>query len=98
MHVTYFTIFRVSIAVLLLGAAAAYASTPAEKRAEIRKMRADTLAKLYQVHPKAKGAIGGAYGYAVFSNAGINVIFASLATGRGIARENKTGREIFMGM
>ena len=84
--------------ILLLPAIALGQSSAAQKREEIRKMRTETLAKLYQVHPKAKGAIAGAYGYAVFSNVGINLIFASLATGRGIARENKTGRDIFMGM
>ncbi len=83
---------------LSLACGCAFAQGANEKRAEIRKMRAETLAKLYQVHPKAKGAVAGAYGYAVFSNAGINVIFASLATGRGIAHDNKTGRDIFMGM
>jgi lipid-binding SYLF domain-containing protein len=81
----------------LIGTASAQSSAES-KRAEIRKMRTETLAKLHQVHPKAKGAIAGAYGYAVFSNVGINLIFASLATGRGIARDNKAGRDIFMGM
>ena len=93
--VTYRTPFR---ALLLALAVVGSAAASEEKRTEIRKMRSETLAKLYQVHPKAKGAIAGAYGYAVFSNVGINLIFASLATGRGIARDNKTGRDIFMGM
>jgi lipid-binding SYLF domain-containing protein len=91
-------LFRTFILLLTLVGPASAQSSATEKRAEIRKMRTETLAKLYQVHPKAKGAVAGAYGYAVFSNAGINIIFASLATGRGIARENKTGRDIFMGM
>ena len=81
----------------MVGAAGAQSSAES-KRAEIRKMRSETLAKLYQVHPKAKGAVASSYGYAVFSNVGINLIFASLATGRGIARDNKSGRDIFMGM
>lgn len=89
---------RAFLAVLLVLPVLAFAQGAEQKRAEIRKMRSETLAKLYQVHPKAKGKIAGAYGYAVFSNAGINVIIASLATGRGIARDNKTGRDIFMGM
>jgi hypothetical protein len=42
--------------VLLLGGhfAACNAETPQEKRAEIRKMRAEALAKLYKVHPAAR--------------------------------------------
>ena len=79
-------------------ASSAFAQSAAEKRAEIRKMRAETLAKLYKSYPAAKGKIGSAYGYAVFSNAGINLIFASIAAGRGIARDNKTGKDIYMKM
>jgi lipid-binding SYLF domain-containing protein len=84
--------------VTLLIASSAFAQTAAERRAEVRKMRAETLAKLYKYYPSAKGKIGSAYGYAVFSNAGINLIFASIAAGRGVARDNKTGKDIFMKM
>src|SRR3954470_5593392 len=64
---------------------AVLAESPNEKRAEIRKMRAETLARLYALHPAAKGKIGGAYGYAVFTNGGVNLVFISVAAGRGIA-------------
>lgn len=76
----------------------AWAESTAEKRAEIRKMRSETLARLYKLHPAAKGKIGAAYGYAVFSNAGVNLIFASIAAGRGIAHNNKSGKDIYMKM
>jgi lipid-binding SYLF domain-containing protein len=92
---------RALAAVLLLVAfhgATFAADSPAQKKAEIRKMRSETLAKLYKIHPAAKGKIGGAYGYAVFSNAGINLIFASVAAGRGIAHDNKSGKDIYMKM
>ncbi|HYD58430.1 MAG TPA: hypothetical protein VEB41_16110 [Burkholderiales bacterium] len=88
----------VSLLLLFGFAIPAWAESPAEKRAEIRKMRSETLAKLYKYYPNAKGKIGSAYGYAVFSNAGVNLIFASLAAGRGVARNNKTGKDIFMKM
>jgi lipid-binding SYLF domain-containing protein len=55
-----------------------------EKRAEVRKMRDEVLAQLYLLHPEAKTKIKQAAGYAVFSNVGINVIFASLAGGKGL--------------
>lgn len=79
-------------------ATSAFAQSAAEKRAEIRKMRSETLAKLYKDYPAAKGKIGGAYGYAVFSNGGVNLIFASIAAGRGVAHDNKTGKDIYMKM
>jgi lipid-binding SYLF domain-containing protein len=95
--VTFFTFLRTLLLGLAL-AGAAHAESPEQKRAEIRKMRSETLAKLYQAHPKAKGRVASGYGYAVFSNVGINVVFASLAAGKGVARDNKTGRDVFMKM
>lgn len=76
----------------------ANAETPAVKRAEIRKMRSKTLAKLYRIHPAARANINSAYGYAVFSNVGINLILLSAAGGSGVAHDNRTGRDIYMKM
>ena len=88
-----------AVSVLLLAfAGASFADSPGQKKAEIRKMRSETLAKLYKTHPAAKGKIGSAYGYAVFSNAGVNLILLSVAAGRGVARDNKTGKDIYMKM
>jgi lipid-binding SYLF domain-containing protein len=89
---------RTALLLLLFATTACLAQSPAEKRAETQKMRTETLAKLYKYYPAAKGKIGSAYGYAVFSNAGINLIFASVAAGRGVARNNKTGKDIYMKM
>ncbi|MSQ55181.1 MAG: hypothetical protein EXR31_07420 [Betaproteobacteria bacterium] len=84
----------------LLGSLApsSWAATPAEERAEIIKMRAETLARLYKVHPAAKANLQKGYGYAVFSNVGINLIFISAAAGSGIAHNNRTGRDVYMKM
>jgi len=76
----------------------ALAETAAERRAEINKRRSETLAKLYQVHPAAKGKIGAAYGYAVFTNLGVNLVIMSVAGGSGVAHDNKTGRDTYMKM
>ncbi|MBI1173916.1 MAG: hypothetical protein GC139_01470 [Sideroxydans sp.] len=78
--------------------AAAAASSSAEKRQEIRKMRSETLAKLYRVHPAARDKIQHSAGYAVFSNIGINLILLSAAGGSGIAHDNGSGRDIYMKM
>ncbi len=83
---------------LALPCGSALAETPAERRAEIRKRTNETLTRLYKVHPAAKGKIGGAYGYAVFTNLGVNLVFASLAAGSGLAHENGSGRDIYMKM
>ena len=76
----------------------AAAATPEEKRKEIRKMRSETLAKLYKVHPLARGDLQKAAGYAVFSNIGVNLILLSVAGGSGVAHDNRTGRDVYMKM
>lgn len=89
----------VAVGIFLSGfAGLATAASPEEQRKEIRKMREETLAKLYKVHPLAKGDIRKAAGYAVFSNVGINLIFLSAAGGSGVAHDNRTGKDIYMKM
>ncbi|HEY6822160.1 MAG TPA: YSC84-related protein [Burkholderiales bacterium] len=83
---------------LLSFSVGALAETAAERRAEINKRRSETLAKLYRVHPAAKAKIGGAYGYAVFTNLGVNLVIMSVAGGSGVAHDNKTGRDTYMKM
>jgi lipid-binding SYLF domain-containing protein len=90
---------RLAILLLLLGfCGAGLAETPAQRRAGINKRSAETLAKLYKVHPAAKGRIGAAYGYAVFTNLGVNLVLMSVAAGSGLAHDNKTGRSTYMKM
>jgi lipid-binding SYLF domain-containing protein len=74
------------------------AETPAEQRAEIQKMRATTLQRLYKVHPAARADVQKAAGYAVFSNVGINLIFLSAAGGSGVAHDNRSGKDVYMKM
>jgi lipid-binding SYLF domain-containing protein len=69
-------------------------------RAKVRAMRDSVLTELYQVHPEAKSKIRKAAGYAVFSNVGINLIFASFAGGHGVVVRHGTFKdsETFMKM
>jgi len=83
---------------LLATAPLALAETAAEKRAEIRKMRSETLADLYRIHPAAKGHIQKSVGYGVFSNVGINLILLSAAAGSGVVRDNRSGKDLYMKM
>lgn len=76
----------------------AFAASAEEQRDEIRKMRKETLAKLYKVHPAARADIQKAAGYAVFSNVGVNLIFLSAAGGSGVAHDNRSGKDIYMKM
>ncbi|MHC4123392.1 MAG: lipid-binding SYLF domain-containing protein [Planctomycetota bacterium] len=69
-----------------------------EKQGFVRKMRDDTLQELYSEIPGARDKIKNAVGYGVFSNANVNIIFASAGDGYGIVVENETGKETFMKM
>lgn len=70
----------------------------AELRAEIGRMRDDTLARLYKSHPPSREQVENAHGYAVFSNLGVNLLLLSMAGGSGVAHENSTGRDVYMKM
>ncbi|MBD3801390.1 MAG: hypothetical protein IE886_08160 [Campylobacterales bacterium] len=72
--------------------------TAEEKRQEVQKMKAETLAMLYKEAPEAKAMIKKAYGYAVFSNIGVNIILVSAGGGSGVAHDNQTGKDTYMNM
>lgn len=76
----------------------AMAKSKDKQRADILEMRAEVLEQLYDNHPEAKGMIKDAEGYAVFNNGGINLIFLSAGSGKGVAHDNKSGKDIFMRM
>jgi lipid-binding SYLF domain-containing protein len=73
---------------------------PAEERKEIQQMREEVLKELYKLNPDAKAKIKQSAGYAVFSNVGVNIVFASFAGGHGIVVEKGTfkDKETYMKM
>lgn len=74
-------------------------SSPYEaERAQVRLKTNEILAELYEAQPEAKNAIKSAVGYAVFANFGMKIFVTGGGRGKGIAVENKTGRETFMRM
>ncbi len=56
-----------------------------KKQNDIRTMEKSTLQRLYKAEPKAKAAVEGAAGYAVFSNMGIKILVAGSGNGKGVA-------------
>jgi len=78
------TLLSLAFAVCLTLPAVSAKSDPNTERAKIRAMRDSALAELYKLHPGSKARIKNAAGYAVFSNIGINLFFASVAGGSGI--------------
>lgn len=73
------------------------ATTAPERKQAVLEMERDTLTQLYKVQPLARAQISAAPGYAVFSNANINVIFASFGGGYGVVTD-KGGKHTFMKM
>ncbi len=67
-----------------------------QQRADIQKMANETLERLYKTQPAAQKAIKNAAGYAVFSNFGMKIFFAGGGSGKGLAVDNKTGKNTFM--
>ena len=61
-------------------------------------MKDDTLTKLFKLKPHTRNQLTSAPGYAVFSNANVNVILASFGGGFGVVKNNATGKHTYMKM
>ncbi len=76
----------VALLILLNACATSQGHRPEDKRRAIMDMQQETLDALYKVRPQARTQIASAPGYAVFSNANVNVIFASFGGGYGVVQ------------
>lgn len=83
---------------VLSGCATTGATTKSEKRQAILKMKQEVLSELYQIKPNARSQVAKAPGYAVFSNANVNLVLASFSGGQGVVKDNTTGRHTYMNM
>lgn len=81
----------VTCSLILGGCASNGGQTVEQKRQSIEQMRASTLNTLYKEKPYAADTIERAAGYAVFSNANVNLIFASAGGGYGVVHSNNGG-------
>jgi lipid-binding SYLF domain-containing protein len=73
-------------------------TTPKERKNETLKESEKTLKMLHKAYPKAKALIDRSYGYATFSNFGLNLLFFSAEGGSGIVHNNKTSKNTYMKM
>lgn len=69
-----------------------------QQRADRLQSSNETLQLLYKHAPEAKEMIANAYGYAAFSNVGVNLVLLSAEGGTGVAHDNKTGKKTYMNM
>lgn len=86
------------IAFCTAGCATTGGTTPAEQRQSILSMKNQVLANLYQLKPDVKAQISRAPGYAVFSNANVNLVLASFGGGYGVAKNNMSGKYTYLKM
>ena len=73
-------------------------ATGDEQRVAIESMRRETLDRLYESEPTARGKIDRAAGHAVFSNVGVQIFFVGGGSGFGVAVDHATGKQTYMKM
>lgn len=82
----------------LVACASMGSGNKAEKQQEILKMKDEVLTQLFAQKPDTRSQINSAPGYAVFSNANINLIFMAAGAGYGVVKNMKTGKYTYMNM
>ena len=95
---TLFNSLSLVLLLMALQSCAAPGNNPAEQRNSIDKMAASVLQDLYKIKPDVRTQVRDAAGYAVFSNANVNIIFFSASGGYGVVRDNGTTHKTYMKM
>ena len=95
-------IFYVLLAAVMLGFVSGCGPsaklTIPERQMRIGNMETETLQRLYEEQPATKEKVKKAAGYGTFSNANVNIIFASAGGGYGVVVDNSTGKRTYMRM
>ena len=86
------------LSVVLAGCSPGKKLTTPEKKDAVNTMADETMQRLYTEKPSTKDEVAKASGYAAFSNANVNIIFASAGGGYGVVVDNKTGEKTYMKM
>ena len=95
----HFRLFLMIILTLLLVSCASMGSgNKTQKQQAILEMKDDVLTQLFHNKPYTCAQIESAPGYAVFSNANVNIIFLAAGTGYGLVKNMSTGKYTYMNM
>ena len=92
------TVLSLAIVAIVAGCGPGGNLTVEEKRDAIVEMEEETLERLYKESPGTKEKIAKAVGYGTFSNANVNLIFASAGSGYGSVVDNSSGKRTYMKM
>jgi lipid-binding SYLF domain-containing protein len=98
MKIMKLAVIAVTSVYFLSGCMLMSSRTPQEKREYVLSMKDSVLQQLYRTKPHARGQVKRSVGYAVFSNANVNVILASFSGGYGVVTDNRNGRHTYMRM
>lgn len=91
-------LFIVVSCVLICSCASMGDGSLADKRNKIVQMKDATLTTLYKTKPDTRAQLRSSVGYAVFSNANINLFLVSAGTGYGVVVNNATNKYTYMNM
>ena len=93
-----FRILAVWMTGMFLAGCMTSGGSPGQKRSAVQNMKVEVLNELYREKPDVRQQISGAQGYAVFSNANVNLIFASFGGGYGVLHNNTSGADTYLKM
>jgi lipid-binding SYLF domain-containing protein len=82
----------------LVACASMGSGTKQEQQQEILKMKDMVLTQLFAKKPYTRSQINSAPGYAIFSNANINLIFMAAGAGYGVVKNMNTDKYTYMNM
>jgi lipid-binding SYLF domain-containing protein len=86
------------ISLTLVACASIGSGSKAEKQQKILTMKESVLTQLFATKPDTRSQINAAPGYAVFSNANINLIFMAAGTGYGVVKDMNSNKNTYMNM
>lgn len=98
MNKVTFTTVLLTLSIFAGGCGPGSKYTIPEQRKIIDDMAQNTLNRLYREQPASKQQIAESAGYGVFSNANVNIIFASAGGGYGVVVDKATGAKTYMKM
>lgn len=87
-----------TLTLLLAFSVTALAKSTNQQRTEIQGLHTQALTNLYELSPDARDVINNAYGYATISATGSQLGLLGGAHGRGLAKNNRTGEQLYMKM
>ncbi len=91
-------LFLVMVAAIMMFSGFWSGKSTMELREDRLTTSKETLGLVYKYAPDSKQMIANAYGYATFSNLGVNLILLSAEGGKGVAHNNQSGQNIYMNM